>query len=150
MDQPLKILVVDDSRSFRRALRIILNNSDQVMIVGEATNGEEALTLTGSLQPDVILLDMDMPRMNGLQATIKINQLYPAVKIIMLSGHSGKDKVLDALRKGAQGYLVKGIAGAEEILQAIQLVVKGQAVLSPHMAGWLLDEMTITHNSERL
>lgn len=148
MSQPLKILIVDDNRFYRQALYINLSSSNQVIVVGEATNGEDAIKLIGQLQPDVVLLDVEMPGIDGLQVVTTINQFHPSVKTIMLSAHHSKDMVLEALRKGAQGYLVKGITGSKELLRAIQMVMRGQAVLSPPMTGWLLDEMTTVQDHE--
>ena len=141
MNKPITLLIVDDSQTCRRAIHTAVADSDQVIVVGEAADGEEALELTGQLHPDVILLDVEMPQMNGIQAANLVSHLYPASKIIMFSVYDSKELVLDALRSGAQGYLVKGGSTTAEIIGAIQAVAHNQAILSPLMLGWVLDEL---------
>ncbi|NJN96379.1 MAG: response regulator transcription factor [Anaerolineales bacterium] len=147
MNKPITLLIVDDSQDSRQAIRAAIAYSDQIIVVGEATNGEEALELTGRLQPDVILLDVMMPRLNGIQTAVSISKLYPAIKIIMLSAYDSKELILDAVRSGAQGYLIKG-SPSTEIIQAIRAVARGQAILSPLMLGWVLDELTSSANGK--
>lgn len=147
MNKPITLLIVDDSQDSRQAIRAAIAYSDQIIVVGEATDGEEALELTGRLQPDVILLDVMMPRLNGIQTAISISKLYPVIKIIMFSAYDSKELILDAVRSGAQGYLIKG-SPSTEIIQAIRAVARGQAILSPLMLGWVLDELTSSANGK--
>jgi len=150
LNNPITLLIADDSQTCRRAIRRAIEySSDQILVVGEAANGEEALELTSRLHPDVILLDVEMPRLNGIQAASLINRLCPASKIIMFSVYDSKELVLGALKGGAQGYLVKGGSSAAEIIQAIQAVAHDQAILSPLMLGWVLDKLAGSTNGKQ-
>ena len=142
MKKPITLLIADDNQTFRQTIRIAAGESGQILVVGEATNGEEALELTHQLHPNVILLNMEIPRLNGIQAVSLINHLCPGCKIITCSVYDSKEVVLAAIRGGAEGYLVKGSRTAAEIVQAIQAVAHGLVILSPLMLGWVLDELT--------
>jgi DNA-binding NarL/FixJ family response regulator len=141
MDNPIRILIVDDDALFRQTIRTLLENADGVMAVGEAKDGQEATALVRELRPDVVLLDVDGLRSNSLQALVRIRELSPDSKIVMLSVQGQEHLVFDALRKGAHGHLVKGESTPLEIVEALRAVTRGESVLSPHMAGWILDEI---------
>ncbi len=142
MAESIRALIVDGDTLFRRATRTVLESSGCVTVVGEAKDGAEAIELLREFEPDVILLDIDTLHAEGLQTVARINELYPNGKIIMLNNHGQEHLVLDAFRRGARGHLVKGRNDAVEILAAIQAVGRGESVLSPFMAGWILDEIT--------
>lgn len=128
----IRILIADDHPVFRFGLRALLEAEEDTAVVGEATTGAEAVTLAASLQPDVILMDLNMPQLNGLEATRRILQANPDTGILILT-MSDDDSVLAALRAGARGYVLKGAEG-DETLRAIRAVANGQAIFSPSVA----------------
>lgn len=105
--QPFRILIVDDHAHAREGIREILEEFEDFLIIGEAKNGKEAIQLTEQLLPDIILMDIQMPEMDGLEATKRIKLQFPAVKIVMITVSDDITDLFDALKKGAQGYLLK-------------------------------------------
>ncbi len=150
MNKPITLLIADDDQTFRQSIQHAVRESDQILVVGEAVNGDQALELTGQLHPNVILLNMEIPRLNGILAVRLINQLCPGCKIITFSQYASKEVVLDAIRSGAEGYLVKDSRTATEIVQVIQAVANGLVILNPLMLGWVLDELTGSNNGNPL
>jgi len=130
---PLRILVCDDNDRFREGLRSLLASTPETQVAGEAANGVEAVRLAGSLQPDVILMDIKMPELNGIEATRRIMQSSPHIGILMLTMLEDDDSVFEAMRAGARGYLLKGALRAE-ILRAISGVSSGEAIFGPAIA----------------
>jgi len=126
----LRVLAVDDQRVVREGLAMLLGLLPDVEVVGTAADGEEALALAGQLQPDVVLMDLRMPRVDGVEATRRLRASHPAIKVVVLTTYADDRSVIDALRAGALGYLTKD-AGAEEIQQALRRVADGQASLDP-------------------
>jgi len=141
MDNPIRTLIVDDDALFCQAIRTLLENTDGMMAIGEAKDGQKATALARALQPDVILLNVDTLPSDSLQTVARIHELSPGSKMIMLGAHGQEHLVLDAFRKGAHGHLVKGKSTPPEIVEAIRAVSRGDAILSPRMAGWIFDEM---------
>ena len=134
---PLRILIADDHPVFRYGLRALLAAEPDLELVGEATTGEEALALAATLQPDVILMDVTMPGLGGIEATRRILHDQPRIGILILTMFDD-DSVFAAMRAGARGYLLKGADG-EQTVQAIRAVGGGQAIFSPAVAARLIE-----------
>lgn len=136
---PLRILICDDQEVVRKGLTIILSHQDGLQVVGFASNGHEAVALAQEIKPDVILMDLKMPRLNGIQATKQIISQQPAAKIVVLTTFDGDEWVFDALRAGAMAYLLKDSSG-EEIVEAVHDAAAGRSRLDPQVASKLLDK----------
>jgi DNA-binding NarL/FixJ family response regulator len=132
-EEIIRVLVVDDHPMFRKGMRTLLSTVSGIDGVGEAATGAEAVDLALALQPDVILMDIEMPDMNGIQATERIYGASPHIAIIIVSMHEDDDLIFAAMRVGARGYVLKGAQDAE-IVQAIQAVARGSALFSPAIA----------------
>jgi DNA-binding NarL/FixJ family response regulator len=135
----IRILIADDHRLFRQGLRQICELKGGFEVVGEAANGQEAVDLARSLKPEVILMDIRMPKLDGVQATSLITKEHPESRVIILTMQREDRFVFDAIKAGARGYLLKDV-DAEVLLDAIRSVHQGQALVDPLMAGKLLDE----------
>jgi DNA-binding NarL/FixJ family response regulator len=135
----IRVLLADDHVLMRHGLRLIIDSQEDMKVVGEAGDGFEALELAKELQPDVILMDIAMPRCDGLKATRLIKRRLPEVEIIVLTVHEEAEGLFEALQSGVRGFLLKK-ARAEELIAALRGVLKGEAHLSPLMAGKLVDE----------
>ncbi len=129
----VKVLVADDSREFREGLRGILEPELGATTIAEAASGEQAIALAARVQPDVVLMDLQMPDCNGIDATRRIVAASPHIGILVLTMHDDDESVFAAIRAGARGYLVKGAPKAE-ILRAIAAVAAGEAIFSPAIA----------------
>ena len=129
-DSRIRVLAADDQRVVREGLAMLLGLLPDVEVVGTAADGEEVLVLAGQLRPDVILMDLRMPQVDGVEATRRLRERDPAVKVVVLTTYADDRSVIDALRAGALGYLTKD-AGAAEIQQALHRVAGGQAALDP-------------------
>src|SRR5438094_4228870 len=134
---PIRVLIADDHPVFRYGLRALLAAEPDTELVGEATGGEEAITQALTLQPDVVLMDLNMPGMNGIEATRRIVQDSPHVGVLVVTMYEDDDSVFVAMRAGARGYLLKGADGAET-LRAIRAVAGGEAIFSPAIARRLM------------
>jgi DNA-binding NarL/FixJ family response regulator len=133
----IRILIADDQAITRSGLQSMLAATENIEIVGEARNGEEAIELAGSLQPDVILMDLRMPGINGIEATRRIHRTSPHISILVLTVFEDDNSVFPAIRAGAGGYLLKNTEQGE-LLRAIHTVVSGGAVFSPGIAQKVL------------
>ncbi|CAN5796479.1 response regulator transcription factor [soil metagenome] len=132
-----RILIADDHPHFRDGLRALLLSAPDVEVVGEARDGEETVTLAGRLQPDVILMDLNMPGMGGIEATRRILHTSPHISVLVVSMYEDDDSVFAALKAGARGYLLKGALKAE-ILRSIRAVSSGEAIFGPAIARRLM------------
>jgi DNA-binding NarL/FixJ family response regulator len=139
MSEPkIRVLAADDQRVVREGLAMLLGLLPDVEVAGTAADGEEVLALAAELKPDVILMDLRMPRMDGVEATRRLRERDPAVKVVVLTTYADDRSVIDALRAGALGYLTKD-AGAAEIQQALHRVADGQAALDPVVQRHLVE-----------
>lgn len=145
----VRVLVVDDHPLFRQGVLFTLGRQPDLMIVGEGENGRQAVEMAERLKPDVLLLDITMPEMDGLQAAAEVKRVSPHTNIVMLTASEEGDDLMTAMKAGAQGYVVKG-AGAGEIVQAVMAASRGEAYITPKMAGNLLREMTHKPNNDPL
>ena len=137
--EPIRVLVADDHALFRRGLTIVLEAEGDIEVVSEAADGEEAVTRVGELAPDVVLMDVRMPHLDGIEATRRIRQAFPMTRIIVLTVSDEEDDLLDAIKAGANGYLLKEVS-IEEVADAVRAVMGGHSLLSPAMAAKLISE----------
>jgi DNA-binding NarL/FixJ family response regulator len=133
----IRVLLADDHKIVRDGLRTLLEKQADIAVLGEAEDGREALQLAGKLSPDVVVMDIAMPELNGIEATRQILSEYPGIKIVALSMHSDKRFVSEMLKAGASAYLLKDCA-FEELITAISTIMKGKIYLSPGIAGVVL------------
>lgn len=131
------ILLADDHPLLRQSIRNVLENQPDFQVVGEAGDGKEAIRLADELQPDVVIMDIGMPEIDGLEATRRIKASYPQMVVLVLTVHSDDEYVVGILQAGAAGYLTKSVLG-EEVVQAIHGVLAGETVMSPSIAQQLL------------
>ena len=139
--EPLRVLIADDHPLFRHGLREFLNLALNIEVVGEASSGEEAITQAEALHPDVILMDVNMPGVKGIEATRQILHNSPHIRILVVTMFEDDGTVFAAMRAGARGYILKD-AEKENILRAIQAVSHGEAIFSPTIATRLIDFFT--------
>ncbi|MFP3122600.1 response regulator transcription factor [Ectobacillus funiculus] len=135
--EQIKIMVVDDHPFFREGLRLLLSSVPELYFIGEASSGDEAITKAIALKPDVILMDLNIPILNGIEATRKIIEALPLTGIIALTMFDDDDSVFSVMKAGAKGYLLKGV-GQEETIRAIRAVYNGEAIFSQSIAGRLM------------
>lgn len=133
----MKIIIADDHPLFRKGVRNLLGTTDDLDVVGEASSGDEALKLAGTLQPDLVLMDIRMPGLNGIEVTRLIKQTYPQIEVLILTMFRDDQSVFTAMRAGAKGYVLKD-ADEDELLQSIRLVGSGRAVFSSDIAGRMI------------
>jgi NarL family two-component system response regulator LiaR len=140
MAETIRILIADDHAIVREGLRALISSEPGMMLVGEATNGLEAIRQAQLLNPDVVLLDLVMPCKDGIQAIEEIKQRNPAICILVLTSFSGDDKIFPAIKAGALGYILKD-STPQELLQAIRAVYRGEPALHPTIARRLIHEL---------
>jgi DNA-binding NarL/FixJ family response regulator len=137
--EAIRVLVVDDHALFRRGLEMVLGQESDIEVVGEAGDGAEAVDLASTLLPDIVLMDVRMPRRSGIEACTAIKEVVPSAKIVMLTISDDEADLYDAIKAGASGYLLKEIS-IDEVAAAIRSVAGGQSLISPSMASKLLSE----------
>ncbi len=137
--EPIRTLIVDDHALFRRGLEIVLVTEPDIEVVGEAGDGAEAVRKAVESLPDVVLMDVRMPRSSGIEACRQIKEIAPSAKIVILTMSDDEEDLFEAIRAGASGYLLKDIP-LDQVAEAVRSVHGGQSLISPPMAGKLLSE----------
>ena len=136
---PIRVLLADDHKLIRAGLRLVVDQQPDLSVVGEADDGRQAVELARSLQPDVVVMDIGMPNLNGIEAARQIGEMDPGAAVVMLSMHSDEGYVLRALSAGARAYLLKDSA-TTDLVQAIRAVVEGKSFFSPAVSKVLLQD----------
>ncbi|OQY48289.1 MAG: DNA-binding response regulator [Anaerolineaceae bacterium 4572_78] len=139
MKEQIKIVLADDHAVVRAGTRKLLERNVDIKIVGEAVNGFEVIQLVKDLSPDIVIMDLRMPDMSGVEATKQIKEMYPEVAVIALTAHDDDEYVFALMQAGANGYLLK-TSEADEIVKAIRTVLKGELALSPSIAGKIVTQ----------
>jgi DNA-binding NarL/FixJ family response regulator len=140
----IRVLVADDQVLVRDGLRAIIDREPDLAVVGEAADGVEACELAGRLRPDVVLMDIRMPRVDGLQATRKLLETVPAPRVLVLTTFDRNDWIYEALRAGASGFLLKDVRGTQ-LTDAIRTVANGHALLAPAITGRFIEDYLARH-----
>jgi two-component system response regulator DegU len=138
--QTVKIVLADDHQLLREGVKRIINMEKDLKVIGECGDGIRAVELCNELHPDVVIMDINMPVENGVNATERLKDLFPEIKVIILSIHDDENYVLETLRKGASGYLLKDME-AESLINAIRSVVVGHAYIHPKVTGKLINQL---------
>ena len=138
----IRVLIADDQALFRRGLCVVLGTEEHIAVVGEADTGEAAVAQAKELKPDVVLMDVRMPGINGIEAARRIRDLRPGTKILMLTVSDDEEDLYEAIKAGVNGYLLKEIS-VEEVAEAIRAVAQGQSLISPSMASKLLTQFNV-------
>ncbi|WP_307816478.1 response regulator transcription factor [Nocardioides limicola] len=146
--EPIRVVVVDDHELFRRGLTMLLGVEAGIEVVGEAGDGDEGIEVAARVAPDVVLLDVRMPRRSGLEACQAIKEAAPSAKIVMLTMSDEEADLYEAVKAGAAGYLLKD-SSIDEVAQAVRVVADGQSLISPSMATKLIDEFKQMSRPER-
>ncbi len=134
---PIRVMITDDHLIVREGLRLILETADEIEVVGEATDGAECLRLVEGLQPDVILMDLQMPRMDGITAIAHLRREFPGIAIVILTTYNEDDLMVRGLQAGARGYLLKD-SSRENLLDAIHAAARGETLLKPDILARVL------------
>jgi NarL family two-component system response regulator LiaR len=141
MSSPIRVLIVDDHEIVRKGIRALLATKRDIQVVGEASDGAEAVTQAQTLRPDIILMDLMMPKMNGIEATREITAGQPGARVLVLTSFAADEQVFPAIKAGALGYLLKD-SGPQELVQAIRQVFRGEPSLDPSVARKVLTEIS--------
>ncbi len=140
MSEPITVLIVDDHAVVRHGIRALLEAEGDCVVVGEASSGGEAVLLAADLVPDVVLMDLVMPAMDGVEATRLLKQRSPRSQVIVLTSYHEDEHIFPAIRAGALSYLLKGV-GLDELTEAVRKAARGEATLHPHVAVRLVQEL---------
>lgn len=143
MSETIRVHITDDHPIVRRGIKQLLGTEAGIEVVGEAANGREAIADMDKLKPDIVLMDLVMPVMDGIETIRQIKAAYPSIQILVLTSFATDDKVFPAIKAGALGYLIKD-TGPDELVRAIRQVHNGQLTLHPSIAQKLLKELTLT------
>jgi NarL family two-component system response regulator LiaR len=141
MALPIRVLIVDDHEIVRKGIRALLGTKRDIQVIGEACDGAEAVALAQTYHPDVVLMDLLMPKMDGIQATQEISALLPDTRVLVLTSFATDEHVFPAIKAGALGYLLKD-SGPQELVQAIRQVYRGEPSLEPSIARKVLAELS--------
>lgn len=144
----IQILIADDHSVVRKGVRTLLEDEVDMQIVGEASDGDEAIAFLSQIIPDVLLLDITMPRMSGIEALKVISQQYPKVRTLMFSMHNNPEYIIKAVQHGAAGYLLKD-SGHEEILRAVRTVFGGDLYYPPNASSVIIQHLVLPNNVQR-
>lgn len=147
-NQIIKILIVDDHTIVRKGIKALLAETSDIQVVGEADNGLEGINLSKQLEPDVILMDLLMPKMDGIEATRRITSQQPNARVLVLTSFVGDEKILPAIKAGALGYMLKN-SEPSELIRSIHKVYRGEPLLHPNIARKLMREI-LNHPSNEL
>jgi NarL family two-component system response regulator LiaR len=139
-EEPIRILIVDDHAVVRKGIQALLATEESLEVIGEAEDGSQAVVLYDQLEPDLLLLDLLMPKMTGIEAIRHIKEKHPEAKILVLTSFAADDQVFPAIKAGAQGYLLKD-SDPEDLVRAIHQVYQGDSFLSPAVARKVLEEV---------
>lgn len=139
LQSPIRVVLADDHTLFRQGLRRIFELENGFQILGEATDGSQVVSLAGELQPDVVIMDINMPEKNGVEATKHIKDMYPGIKVLILSIHDDEAYIFETIRAGANGYLLKDVE-SEVLVEAVRQVANGTAFIHPQVTMKLLTE----------
>lgn len=139
----IRVLIVDDQALFREGLETLLSIHKDLQVVGQAANGQEGLELATRLLPDVVLMDIRMPVLNGIGATRRLKQVLPGCRVIVLTTFDDREIVFEALRAGAVGYLLKDV-GSEQLAESIRVTARGESILEPSVAAKVVAEFSRT------
>src|SRR3989442_14627603 len=131
---PIRLIIADDQRLFRQSLRIVLEHESHLKVIGEASDGQEAYELAKALRPDVVLMDVEMPKLDGIAATKILVKALVGIKVLILSSYSDDDRVVQGIQAGAVGYIVKD-ATPDEFVKIIRATHEGLEIASPHLAN---------------
>jgi DNA-binding NarL/FixJ family response regulator len=137
MTEPLRVLLADDHAVFRKGLNALLTSLPEAVVIGEASDGEQAVRLSADLAPDLVVMDVNMPELDGIEATRQIVEARPATRVLILTMFDDDESVFAAMRAGAGGYLVKG-SDTDEVVRAITAVANGEAIFGPSVARRIL------------
>jgi DNA-binding NarL/FixJ family response regulator len=143
----IQVLIADDHVFYREGVRALLSRSAEISVAGEASTGEEVIALAGELKPDVILMDLKMPGVNGIDATRVIHEKYPNTGVLVITMFDDDDSVFAAMRAGALGYLLKD-ADRDELIRAIVAVKRGEAIFSPAIARRMIQYFNSAHGRQ--
>jgi DNA-binding NarL/FixJ family response regulator len=149
MPKVITVLVVDDHAVTRNGIINILGEDANLKVIGEAKDGQDAIDQALDLKPDIVLMDIFMPHCNGIEATAVLSQKLPSVKVLMITVSERGDDLLEALKMGARGYVVKS-ASPLEIVQAVKKTAAGEPFLSPEMASKLVSELRVSANKSKI
>lgn len=144
---PIRILIADDQRLFRQSLKYLIEQEGDIKVVGEAGDGQDAFTLSQDVCPDIVLMDVDMPKLDGINATRLILEKYPSMKVLMLSVHDDDERIISAIRNGATGYILKD-ADHREFIRIIRGTHRGENVISPFLADRIPKVLSIIEGLE--
>jgi len=145
----IRVLIADDHALFRQGIRRLIDATGDIEVVGEAANGDDTIALVEDLAPDVVLLDVMMPGMSGIDAARVIKTASPRTRVVILTVHTNEEFLFDAIKAGAMGYLLKD-ASSEELLRAIRVVFQGEGLLAPTMAAKIFKEFARTASVQEL
>lgn len=145
---PVRILIVDDHGVMRAGLRALLEDEPGLQVIGEAVNGDEALRQAGELNPDIVLMDLGMPGMGGIETTRQLKRLYPEIQVLVLTVYEDESMVREAIKAGAAGFIIKR-AAEEELIMAIQTVERGDMYIHPALTRLLFTDLTPTIHSKK-